>query len=143
MKSIPSWKAYLLIGRLEEDKTSQQPSQDWDLDVSIADSAIHVSSKVVPGLHEGGRTAEMLRVGSWCQSPEPHIAQGWISGESGLCQAMLAVAPKAGQQLCVGRAASCSGLQEDVGDRLAGGCLAPYIQCGIVGQKTAQEPNPL
>ena len=97
-KSVCSQRGCGFTGRLEEDETSQQPSQDRDLDVPVADRAVGVSSSAVPGLGEGGRRAERVRAGSWCQSPEAPSAQGCIPGESGLCRAVLTAAAKAGQQ---------------------------------------------
>lgn len=144
IKSIQSWIACHFLGRSEKEELSQQLSQDWDLDVSIADRAVNVSFKAVPGLGEGGRTAEGLRAGSWCQSPEPKsvsrpgslVSQGF----AGTCRLRL---PKqlAGQQPRTGRAAGCSGVRGG-GDGLAGGRLAPYLQCGIGGQQIAQRRNP-
>lgn len=63
--STRSLRAYLFLGRAEKEEMPQQLSQDWDLDVSIADRAACVLSKAVPSLGEGGRTAEGLRAGSW------------------------------------------------------------------------------
>ena len=142
--SSRSLTAYLFLGRAEKEEMSQQQSQDWDLDVSIADRAVRVLSKAVPSLGEGGRTAEGLRAGSWWQSPEPKSvprAGSLVSqGFAGPCRPRL---PKqlAGQQPRVGRAAGCSGVQGG-GDGLAGVCLAPHLQCGILGQQKAQTLNP-
>lgn len=65
-KSVESSPACLFLGRIEEKETSQQLSQDWDLDISMADGAVRVFFQVVPGLGGGGRRAEGLRAGSWC-----------------------------------------------------------------------------
>ena len=93
---------------------------------------------------EGGRTAEGLRAGSWCQSPEakgvPRAGSQVSQDFAEPCRPCL---PKqlAGRQPRAGRAAGCSGVQGG-GDGLAGGGLAPCLQGGIVGQQMAQHPNP-
>ena len=66
IKSIQSQVAALfLLARAEKDETSQQLSQDGDLDLSVAATA----ELILPGLGEGVRTG--LRRGSWGRSPEP------------------------------------------------------------------------
>ena len=96
-KSIHSCTAGLFfLAGAEKDEASQQLSQDGDVDVSAAGRAVLLPSKGPPALGEGGRTSEGLRSSSLGQRHEPRsCARGWIPGESELCRALLAPAPKA------------------------------------------------
>jgi len=55
----------------ENDETSQQLSQDGDVDVSEGGRAVLLPSKGAQGLGEGGRTSEGLRDSSLSQRCEP------------------------------------------------------------------------
>lgn len=77
VKSMQSRTAGLFVlAKAEKDETSQQLSQDGDMDASVAGRAVVLSSKGAPGLGEGGGTSEGLRSSSLGQRHEAKSVPG-------------------------------------------------------------------
>lgn len=77
VKSMQSRTAGLFVlAKAEKDETSQQLSQDGDMDAAVAGRAVVLSSKGAPGLGEGGATSEGLRSSSLGQRHEAKSLPG-------------------------------------------------------------------
>lgn len=144
IKSIKSSTACVVIVRMEKEEMSQQLSHHWELKIAIADKVIHVNSKVVPDLGEGGRKAEGLRAGSCCQSPEPKSVPrpGSLVSQGFLCRAMPAAAPKAASWAAAPCGASCKLLGCAGRGRWPGwrvpGFLPPAWDCGTENRSSSR-----